>query len=135
MSSFRQLHSQLLRDGEITDAEVGVIQDYLHSDGELDLDDVKFLVGVRCEARRICPAFDRLFFPLLRQVLLKDARIGQDEQFYLLKMLYSDGHITDSERKFLDDLRSELSEVSPEFDALCGTALAAAPTNWDLGGR
>ena len=135
MPSLNQLRSELLTDRKITDAEVEVIRDHIRRDGRLDLEDVKFLVGLLSEAREVCPAFDELFFPALKEVVLEDGRIGQDEQFYLLKMLYSDGHVRPSEKQFLLELREEAQEVTPAFEALCDAALAAHPTSWDVGGR
>jgi hypothetical protein len=135
MGRLHQLRSQLLRDGRITDDEVEVIRDYIHQDGKLDLDDVKFLVELLSDAREVSDKFDDLFFPALKEVILADGQIGQDEQFYLLKMLYSDGHVRDSERKFLLELRREAKHVSPQFEALCDVALQAPATNWSLGGR
>ena len=135
MPSLNQLRSELLTDRKITDAEVEVIRNHIHRDGRLDLEDVKFLVGLLSEAGEVCPAFDELFFPALKEAVLEDGRIGQDEQFYLLKMLYSDGHVRPSEKQFLLELREEAQEVTPEFEALCDVALAAHPTNWDVGGR
>ena len=133
MPSLRELHAALLEDGKITDTEVGIIRDYIQRDGRLDLDDMKFLVELLSDAHQVCPAFDELFFPALKKIVLRDGRVGQAEQFYLLKMLYSDGRVRPSEKQFLLELRDELQEVTPEFDALCETALAADPTNWDLG--
>ena len=135
MGSLHQLRSELLRDGKITDDEVQVIRDYIHRDGKLDLDDVKFLVGLLSDAREVCPAFDELFFPALKEVLLADGQIGTDEQFFLLKMLYSDGHIRDSEKRFLFELLQEANRITPEFEALCAEALKAHPTEWNVGGQ
>jgi len=135
MGRLHRLRSVLLRDGKITDDEVDVIRDCILEDGKLDLDDVKFLVELLAGATDVAPAFDELFFPVLKEVLLADKRIGLDEQFYLLKMLYCDGRIRDSERRFLEELRREVGEVSPEFESLCQEALTASATNWDVGGR
>ena len=52
------------------------------------------------------------------------------EQFYLLKMIYSDGHIRESEKKFLRELRDEATEITPDFEALLETVFEAHPTNW-----
>ena len=59
----------------------------------LNLDDVKLLVQLYCEADHRCPAFEDLFFDVLEEVLLEDGQIQPAEQFYLLKMLYSDRKI------------------------------------------
>jgi len=135
MAGLNELRSELLRDGKITDDEVEVIRDFIHRDGKLDMEDVKFLVELLSDAHEVCPAFDELFFPVLKEVILEDGRIGQDEQFYLLKMLYSDGHVRDSEKQFLHELRKSARETTPEFESLCETAMTAHPTNWDVGGR
>jgi len=135
MAHLHQLRSELLHDRKITDSEVDVIRDYIREDGRLDLEDIKFLVELLSDADEVCPAFDELFFPALKQAILRDGRIGPDEQFYLLKMLYSDGHIRESEKQFLFELRREAKEVPAAFEGLCEVALSAAPKNWSVGGR
>ena len=135
MARLHELKSEILRDGRITNQEVAVIWDHIHSDGELDISDVRFLVELLSDAKYVCPEFDKLFFGCLKRVILADGQIGSDEQFYLLKMLYSDGIVRDCERDFLMELRNEVTEVTPEFDELCDTALAAPATGWDVGGR
>ena len=135
MGRLHQLQAQLLVDRRITEHDVNVIRRYIQEDGKLDLDDVKFLVGLLSDADEVCPAFDELFFPALKEVILADGRIGTDEQFYLLKMLYSDGHIRQSEKQFLLELTRDAKQVSPEFQAICDEALNVHPRNWSVGGR
>ena len=135
MPGLSNLRSELLSDGNITDAEVALIRGHVEQDGQLDLEDVKFLVHLLSEANEVCPAFDKLFFATLKDVFLADGKIGQDEQFYILKMLYSDGVLRENEREFLQTLRREVAEVSPEFEAMCETAALARSENWSLGGK
>ena len=135
MTALSDLRSQLLSDGNITDAEVALIKGHVERDGTLDLDDVKFLVDLLSEAQDVCPAFDEFFFATLKKIFLADGKIGQDEQFYLLKMLYADGVLRPNEREFLATLRAEVAEISPEFEAMCETASLAPAENWDLGGK
>jgi len=125
----QQVRTQVLKDRRITDNEVALIREAVQSDGRLDMADVKLLVELLSDADDVCPAFDELFFPVLRNVLLEDGRILADEQFYLLKMLYSDGQVRDVERKFLRELRQNV-EPSPAFDQLCETAIASPDRNW-----
>lgn len=134
MSRLQELRSRVLQDKKITKDEVDFIRDHIREDGRLDLEDVKVLVELLSEAKDVCPEFDELFFPALKEVVLADGRIGNDEQFYLLKMLYSDGHIRDSERKFLVELRRDAKQVTPEFESLCEIAAQSKSKNWDLGG-
>lgn len=135
MGQLHELRAELLRDRRITDNEVDVIRHYIQQDGKLDLDDVKFLVELLCDADEVSPEFDRLFFPVLKEVILHDGKIGQDEQFYLLKMLYSDGRVRESERQFLAELRREADELTPQFEALCEAAFQSPNTDWCVGGR
>ena len=87
------------------------------------------------DASEVCPSFDELFFPVLKEVLPEDGQIGLDEQFYLLKMLDWDGTVRNSEKQFLRELKSEAKTITPEFEQLFETAFNANPTNWDVGGR
>ena len=130
----QRLQEEILEDGKISDYEVNVIRDYVHHDGHLNSDDVRFLVELLCQATEVTPAFDELFFAALKRIILEDGKIGANEQFYLLKMLYSDGEVRPSELEFLRELRSEAQEVTPEFEELCQTAFAADPLQWDVGG-
>ena len=135
MSEFHQFVSTVLADKTIDDAEVPVIRDRLYQDGQLDLEDVKLLIELYCQATDYGPAFEDLFFSVLEEVILKDGQIQPSEQFYLLKMVYSDRVIHDRERDFLRKLKDTVGGISPDFEALCDTALAAPATGWDVGGR
>jgi hypothetical protein len=96
---------------------------------------VKFLVELLCDAREVAPEFDEVFFPALKDAILADRQVGLDEQFYLLKMLYSDKHVRESEKQFLRELRREMKDVTPEFEDLCEEAFSAPATNWSVGGQ
>ena len=134
MSSFHQFISTVLADKTIDDSKVPLIRERIYEDGRLDLDDVKLLVELYCGALEYCPAFEDLFFSVLEEVILADGQIQPSEQFYLLKMVYSDRVVRDREREFLLKLRKSVTSVSPDFEALCNTVMAAPATNWELGG-
>ncbi len=134
MARLNEVLSGILADKKITDNEVATIRAFIEADGQLDLQDVKFLVELLSQAKEVCPAFDELFFPILENVVLADGKIGRDEQFYLLKMLYSDGNIRPRETQFLLKLRAAATDVPEEFDELCELALGAHPTDWSLEG-
>jgi hypothetical protein len=135
MTSCYELISSALGDGNIDPSEVPLIREHLYRDGRLDMDDVKLLVELYCEAKDYCPAFEDLLFNVLEDVILEDGEIQPSEQFYLLKMVYSDRQIRAREREFLLKLRKSVKHTTPEFDALCEEALNAHPTDWDVGGR
>ena len=135
MSQFHQFLSSMLADKRIHETEVRRIREYLDRDGRLDLDDVRLLVELYCGADETCPAFEDLFFSVLEEVILADGEVQPGEQFYLLKMIYSDHEIRDREKEFLQKLRRTATRTTPEFEALCDEALTAHPTAWSVGGR
>lgn len=134
MPNLYTLRGELLDDRKITPNEVDRIKAHIEEDGKLDYDDVSFLVSLLADAKEVCAEFDELFFPTLRQVLLEDGKIGFDEQYQLMKMIYSDGSVRESEREFLRDLCNSVDEVTPEFKQLCETAYNCPDTDWDVGG-
>jgi hypothetical protein len=134
MTRFQDFVAKKLSDRKICEAEVPAIRERLYADGQLNLDDVKLLIELYCEADKRSPAFEKLFFSVLEEVLLEDGEVQPAEQFYLLKMLYSDRKICQTEREFLQSVRKRTAVKTPEFEALCETALAAAGSNWSVGG-
>jgi len=135
MSQFYQLLAQIQADRGITDDEILPIRQYIEADGKLDLDDVKLLIELYCDADDRCPAFDELFFSTLERVFLADGQISPSEEFYLLKMLYSDREIREPERNFLRQLRKQLPKRSASFESLFDTAMNSPAKNWSVGGR
>jgi hypothetical protein len=135
VSNSAELTATILADGTIDDQEVVAVCEEIRRHGPLDLDDVKLLVELYCSARHRTAAFDELFFNVLKTVFLSDGEIGPVDQFYLLKMLYSDRVVTQRERDFLLMLKRKARHTSPEFDSLCDEALHAPDSDWDVGGR
>lgn len=135
MSRCHELLSATLANRKIDDDEVGTIREQIDRDGQLDLEDVRLLIELYCEAREYPDAFETLFFDVLKKVFLADGEVTPDEQYHLLKMLYSDRAIRNRELEFLRELKREAKYASPEFDTLCQNAFEAHPTNWNVGGR
>jgi hypothetical protein len=134
MSQFYQFLAKIKADGNIGDDEVVSIRERISADGQIDIDDVKLLVELYCDAENRCPAFDELFFSVLEQVFLADGQITPSEEFYLLKLLYSDREVREPEREFLRRLRRQLPVRSASFDSLFETAMEAPAKNWSVGG-
>lgn len=135
MSQFHQLLSHIQADNRISEDEAAVLGEHLVADGAVNIDDVKLLVELYCHTETRCPAFDKLFFTTLEGVFLTDGQITPSEEFYLLKMLYSDREIGQPEREFLQNLRQQLPQRSASFESLHETAMNSSATNWHVGGR
>jgi hypothetical protein len=134
MAHFHQFIEKIQADEKICDDDVLLVGEHLAADGVLDLADVKVLVELYCYTKQRSPAFDNLFFTVLEKVFLNDGQISVDEEFYLLKMIYSDRKITDRERDFLRKIRKEIPERTASFETLFETAINAPSTNWCVGG-
>jgi hypothetical protein len=135
MSRLHDFITTTLADGQVSDAELPLLREKLYADGELSQDDVKLLVELYCGCDDPSPLFGRLFFAVLEEVMLADAQISPSEQYYLLKMLYSDRIIREDEREFLRKLRASLPRRTPEFESLYDTAMNAPTQQWSVGGR
>ena len=135
MSGLCELRAELMCDGRITPNEVSKIKEYIVRDGRLDYADIKFLVRLMKDASSVCQEFDDMFFPCMRAVILEDGEVTMDEQYLLLQMLYSDGEVRESERRFVSELRRDARDVSPELHDLCETALSCEGREWSMGGK
>jgi hypothetical protein len=118
MADLQKLKATILADGMIEDHEVEIIRQELYADGKIDKDEVEFLVGLRNEAQKVCPAFEELLFEAVKQHVLTDGFIDAEEADWLRRMLYADGQIDERERKFVWELMREAKRVSPEFERL-----------------
>jgi hypothetical protein len=135
MSKFHQFVEKIQADGTICDADVQLVGEQLEADGRLDIADVKLLVELYCGTKKRSQAFDDLFFTVLDKVLLQDGQISPSEEYYLLKMIYSDRVISEREREFLRKIRKQIPQHTASFEKLFETAINAPSTNWCVGGQ
>ncbi len=125
MGQFQDFVSTTLSDGRITESEVPLIEAEIRRDGRIDMEDVRLLVELYCNAKEYCASFESLFFQILEQVILEDEEIDPSEQYYLLKMVYSDRVVRDAEKQFLVRLRDRVIAIAPGFAELCDEAMLA----------
>ncbi|MCH5372444.1 MAG: hypothetical protein JJ992_00585, partial [Planctomycetes bacterium] len=116
MKRLRTFVEEILHDQKIDEAELLQVCDYIMADDVLDMQDVELLVQLYTRADSYPPEFEKLFFGALKAVMLDDDKIVDYERFLLMQMLYANRTVRKIEIEFLEDLRREASEVSPEFD-------------------
>lgn len=125
MSNLKELKPVILQegaDGVISDADVAMIRQHLPPGADLSAEDVEYLIELRLHATTVCPAFHEMFLPAFKRFLLRDGQISLEEQFHLLRLLYGGGGVDDAERQFLNELRREVTQPSPELQNLLDTA-------------
>src|SRR5262249_17794197 len=118
MADWKKLKAAILADGKIEDEEVELIRRELYADGKIDREEVAFLIALRNEAREVSKAFEELFFAAVKQNVLTDGSIDEDEAAWLRQMLFADAQIDEREKKFLRELKQEARSVSPAFQQL-----------------
>jgi hypothetical protein len=126
MSKLREAKERILLEGEdlrIDDEDMAVIRECLPPDGTISGEDLTVLAEMRREARVVCPEFDKLFFPALKNQILADGKVDFMEMFEILRLLYGGGGVDATKLAFLQELRKEAGEVSPEFEAMFKQAM------------
>ncbi len=127
MADWRKLAiNTLLADGKIDDDEIRALRKELWEDGKIDMEEVNFLVKLRNAAQKkakakkveVNPKFTALFFKAVKENVLADGKIDAAEAGWLREMLFADGKIDADERKFLEGVKKEAKETSPEFNRL-----------------
>jgi len=134
MASYHEVVRHILADQKIDDGELKLLCDHVYRNGAPRLDDVRLLVELYTGVASLTEAFEDFFYGVLKKVILSDGEVQPGEQFYLLKVIYSDRVIRPRELAFLRELRREAKKVTPDFEQLCQTAFESPATNWSVGG-
>jgi hypothetical protein len=118
MLELRQIEHDILANGRVDGPELEVLRRQLYVDGKVDRRGADFLVELHKRVQHLTPAFEQFFYKAIKDHILARGRIDAEEAVWLRRMLFSNGKITDEERKFLHELKGEADQVGHEFDAL-----------------
>jgi hypothetical protein len=118
MADLQKLKATVLADGRVDDDDVEALCRELYDDGTIGQAEVELFVALRNEARAVCPAFEELFFEVLKLHVLADGAIDAGEAAWLRQALLADGRVDEREKQLLRELRQEARHVSPEFEQL-----------------
>src|SRR4051812_23204784 len=118
----------ILADNQIDENEVKILNKELkEADGKIGEEGVKFLVELRNTAQKkakakkedLTEAFEKFFFKVVTESVLKDGKIDATEASWLRTTLFADGKIDDREMAFLKTLSKKAESKSAEFEKLC----------------
>jgi hypothetical protein len=119
MAEWRNLaRTLLLADGQIDEAEAQILRDELFEDGKIDDEERDFLNDLRNSAKSCAPAFTELFVDAVKNNLLADGVIDDNEARWLRKAIFADGKVDKAEIRLMMDLKSGAKKVSKEFEIL-----------------
>lgn len=123
MADLKKLKEAILEDGIVDSDEVAKLEKVLYEDGIIDREEIDLLVALRNEAKDTCPEFSTLFFKAMKDHVLADKVIDQDEVRLLADAIFADNVVDDDEKQLLRDLKAGARQVCPEFDELCSKCL------------
>lgn len=116
-----------LADGKVDEAEIGVLKKELKSsEGGYLQEGVHFLRDLRVAAQKkakskkedVSEAFEKFFFKVVQDYLLKDGKISDYEADWLRTELLADKKIDDREWALLSALNKKATSKSAGFDKL-----------------
>jgi hypothetical protein len=114
----REIEDQIVANGRVEDDELRMLEQLLYSDGKIDRKEANFLVEVHKRVAIRSPAFEKFFYKSLKDHVLANGFIGPGEVKWLRQVLLEDDRIEDEERKFLRELKGEASKFPKEFEEL-----------------
>lgn len=124
MADWRKLAKALaLADGRLDTKETEIIKREILADGKLDKSELEWLVDLRNSAKEAVGVFHEFFFSVLKQVILEDGEISDNEANWMTKVIFADGVVDETEKKFIRELQSSAKKVGPAFEALCKKVL------------
>jgi hypothetical protein len=123
MANLQKLKAEILANGRIGEAEVARLRSELYAKGAIDNEEIQFLIDLRDEADVVSPAFEQFFLQAVKDNVLADGSVDDEEASWLRALLAADGVIGERQRQFLRELRGGANKVSAEFQRLCDECL------------
>jgi uncharacterized tellurite resistance protein B-like protein len=123
----QDLEQRIEAKGTVEQADIQKLRSVLNDDWKISRQEADFLVRFRNRVSFHSPDFQDLFSQSIRNFVVKDGRISAAETQWLRQWVYADRMADEKDKKFLRELRAEVTEVSPEFDAFYQEAMAEVP--------
>ena len=123
-NELRTLGMRILTNGKIEGHEVESLQKAFSADGKIDRPEAEFLLDLYRRTDQIAPAFEKFFCKVIKQHLLSDGTIDSERAAWLRRLIFSDGKVSQREKKLLRELQGEAKEISVQGQALFEECLA-----------
>lgn len=127
MRQLKEIEQAILATGKVDGPEIEALRRQLYASGKIERPEADFLVELHKRVQHPNPAFEQLFYQVLKDHILADGSISAEEAAWLRRMVFADGKIEDEKRKFLHELLGEAKAVSPEFTALFAASMKEPP--------
>jgi uncharacterized tellurite resistance protein B-like protein len=117
LRELREIEERVVASGRVEGHEIRLLHELLYADGKIDREEADFLVVVHKRVRSRTHGFEQFFYNAIKDHILADGRVGAEETAWLRQMIFQNDKLEDEERKFLQQLKGEAQQVSPEFEA------------------
>lgn len=109
----KELVKQILEDGKIDAQEVQQLREKIFTDGIVDKEEAEALFELNDKAKEKCLEFKDLFVDGIKDYILADEVIDEEEVEFLKEHILKDGQIDENEKALLEALseEAELPEV------------------------
>jgi hypothetical protein len=134
MVELRQIEQDILAIGKVESRDLELLRKRVYAGHRIDRETADLLVELHKRMQHRTPAFQKFFYQAIKDHILADGRITQEESSWLRRMLFADGRIDDEERKFLHELKGEARQVSHEFEVLFNESMREPPEQRTCGG-
>jgi hypothetical protein len=134
MAALREIGRDILAIGKVEGEELEVLRKRVYSGHKVDRQTADFLVELHKRVQHRTPAFEKFFYQAIKDHILANGRITEEESAWLRRMLHSNGKIDDEGRKFLHELKGEARQVSDEFETLFNECMKEPPEQRTCGG-
>lgn len=118
MQELQRIGRDILATGKADSDHLEALHRQLYANGAVGRLEADFLIELHKRVQRPNPGFEELFYRAIKDHVLTNGLIDSGAADWLRQVLFTDGSITDEERKLLHELRGEAEEVSHEFNAL-----------------
>jgi len=99
----------------------------VYSGGKIDRKTADFLAELHKRVRHRTPAFEKFFYQAIKDHIMANRQINEEETAWLRRQLLADGKLDDEERQFLHELKGEASQVSHQFETLFNECMNEPP--------
>jgi hypothetical protein len=113
-----QTANDILVSGETDGPRLERLRQQLYADGKIDRTKADFVVQLHLRIQHHSPAFECLYFQVIKDHLLACEQLGAEEADWLRRVLTVDGDFNDEERTLLYELKDADKVCGPEFEVL-----------------
>ena len=118
MGKKRQLVETILQDGKVESTELDTLRREFGDGSKITRDEADLLVELFKRVERKGPGFEDYFYRAIENYTINQGTVNAELASWLRRLFLTNGICGQHERKALHEIKGQLKEVSPDFQAL-----------------